>query len=444
MIFQAFETLVSVEESMSTVRPEWHAPGSLQSSFEVDSIRLIEILNRHWTPISHISQFWYEAVSARRHKFPTTIKSSHHPPQAQLNLARRKHRKITKVSAEVDGDEIFSHIGRLNAHHPLESITLYQVVQGIQRLKSWDSLSQVKHLRELRIHQPLSIPLSSVLKVLNSSLELKVLKIYSFEEIAWSDPSNLPITSLQGADKERSRKTLEHLTCHYSQLWHPNRSCNSLVTLLTTGGFSLKILTLVFEKINSTAEQGRNSGNENLLVGVQDSSAVGLLAAFGSCQDLKTLQVSAPDEMFSLPFIDPIINTLQHLENLHLKGNLFSPLLFVANVLPKTLKKIECQAYSSPILPLLSAARHSLTHLTNLQALTITTYRRKPRNFTEAIYGQLDLPIPAEEVTTEEPLSWDLTPTETLEQQQLLIHECQLRSIKLDGPRAYVPPFLEG
>ncbi|PLW29579.1 hypothetical protein PCASD_20465 [Puccinia coronata f. sp. avenae] len=443
MIFQAFETLISLEESISTVRPEWHAPGSLHCSFEANYVRLTEVLNPHWTSISLISQLWYKAVSARRHKIATTIKSSSLPSQSQLTLALRMRKKITRISAQIDGDEAFAHICRLNKIHPLESITLFQVGQKLQpSLQSWDSLSQVKHLRELRIHYPLSIPLSSVLKVLNSALNLQLLEIYSFEETPSPQPLDPSIDNFPGFNEERLQRVLKHLTCHFSLPWHPREPCNSLVSLLTRGILPRNVLTLVFEKIFSTPDQDGTVRNEDERVGIQDFSAEGLRKAFRNCRNVKTLRVSAPDEMFSIPFIDQIIDTFQTIENLHLKGNIFSPLLFTTNVLPKSLKKIECQAYSSPILPLLRAARHSLTHLTNLQSLTITTYRRRPRNFAEALYNQLGLPLPAEELTREEPLSWDLTPTETLVEQQLLTQECQLRSITIDGPRVYVPPIL--
>ncbi|KAA1072372.1 hypothetical protein PGT21_033368 [Puccinia graminis f. sp. tritici] len=440
MIFQSLETLVSLEESIDTARPEWHVSGSVQRSFQVNQVRLLEILNRHWTLISLVSQFWHKAVSDRRQNFPTTIKSS----STQLPLIRLAHPilKITNISAQINGDQVFSTICSLNACHPLESITLYQDGQELEPSEqSWDSLSQVKYLRELIIHQPLSIPFSSVFKLLESCLNLQVLKIYSFGDLASPQSSIPPIGNHQEVDEDKMRKTLKHLTCHFSLPWHPSQSCNSLVSLLRKGISSLNILTLVFDNRHSDLNEEDNlEDEEEQVAGIQAFRAEGLLEVFRNCRNLQTLRLAAPAEISNLPLVDPIINNLQALEHLHLKGNVFSPLLFTMNALPKTLKTIDCQAYSSPILPLLRALRNSLRHLTNLESLTITTYRRKPRNFAEALYGQLDLPLPTEEVTRDEPLSWDLDPTETLVEQNLLTQECQLRSIKIDGPRAYAPP----
>ncbi|WAR56889.1 hypothetical protein PtB15_7B741 [Puccinia triticina] len=443
MIFQSLEISVSFEESIDTARPEWHISGRVQTSFQVNKARLLEILHRHWALISLVSQFWHKAVIDRRSKFPTTIKSSSASTQSTPILARHKRKKIANISAQIDGDHVFSNICTLNACHPLESITLYQVGQGLQPFdQSWDSLSQVKHLRELRIYQPLSMPLSSVFKLLYSCLNLQVLKLYSFEDAPSPQPPNRPIGNFPGVDEEKMPSTLKQLTCHFPLPWHPSQSCHSLASLLSRGISSLKVLTLVFENIYSDSDQELNDiENEEDQLGNQDSRAEGLREAFRNCRNLQTLRLAAPAEMFSLPFVDPIINNLQALEHLHLKGNLFSPLLFTTNMLPKTLKTIDCQAYSSPILPLLRAVRNSLSYLTNLQSLTITTYRRKPRNFAEALYGQLDLPLPTEEETRDEPLSWDLTPTEALVEQRLLIQECQLRSIKIDGPRPYAHPI---
>ncbi|KAI7956011.1 hypothetical protein MJO29_007410 [Puccinia striiformis f. sp. tritici] len=433
MIFEKLEASVSSGKSITTVRPEWHASGSVQRLFEVNHAKFIGILNRHWAPISLVSHFWYEAVSARRHRFATTVHSSSALPP--LTSTRFIQRKITDISARIDGDQVFSHIRDLNTFHPLESITLHQTGKKLLELslQSWNTLALVEHLRELKIHQPLSIPLTSVLTVLKSCPNLQVLKLYSFEDAPSSQASEPPIGHSE--DEEKRLTALKHLTCHFSAPWHPSRSCDPLVRLLRSGLSPLNSLTLVFENITPEEEPG----DEDARRSPQANTAEGLLEAFGICRNLRTLHVAVPEEMSSLPFIDPIINNFLALEHLHLRGNLFSPALFTMNVLPVTLKTIDCQAYSGPILPLLTAIRNSMARLVNLRSLTITTYRRKPRNFTEALYQQLDLPLPTEEPNRDEPLSWDLTPTETLAEQRLLVQECQARSIELDGPRAYTP-----
>ncbi|CAH7670223.1 expressed protein [Phakopsora pachyrhizi] len=415
MIFEALEAILRDEASASTNQISWHSPGSALEIQIAQQSKFVSTLDYHLRLVACVSKFWYEATDNWRNLLSPSLTRLQPFPNISSSLS-----KLKIISTGFTNDQaLIRSIKHMS--DTLISLSLRKLDKN-PTVEDWNSISYLNALQILIIHESLLVPSKALHGILDNCLNLKTLELLGFKDFFESSQS----TALSSKFSQRRGARLTELTVHWLLPWPARRTCGLLQQILARSSNTLENFTLVFEN-----KMVRDGVVETIL---PEYSLRDLLSA---CQSLQTCRISTPDNAICSPFLDQLLLDLSSLKSLQVKGIPFTPELFSS--LSTCMIEISLEAYSRPLLPLLSALKSYLNISNNLKSLSITTHRRRsPRSFREAMYGEVSNPPLGEWSLNDLASANDLNADIEEEKQDLLIY-CMEKKIALDGPRDYIP-----